>query len=174
MATSKNPGLSDQEAPKSGAPKATPPDQPLSVPCNAMGVNLLNAGKFITEPQAKASLNAYFQEPGVPPRTDKSHIFGHTFGLNTLKRLFADIESYNLDQENEKDMIKGIRVYYGKCVRNDPDFPVLPKDQKYRDVFFMPVLANGDDIYKVNKLLGKNMIVGGSRPCPNECKQTFC
>lgn len=144
---------------------------------NPIEVNLINAGAFITEAQAHASLKSYFNEPGVLPPDDKAHIYGHVYGLNKFRELIGNIDKYNAEHVNDDEKIFGIRAYYGKCERHDPDFPLNPPDAPCRDVFFMPVLKNGSDLFSLNGpktmiksiVPGDELILGEARPCPNQC-----
>lgn len=137
--------------------------------CLKMPDNLINAGKFLGVGAATASLQEYFREPGVPPSTDEDHIYGHTFGLSKLREFLYKIDIYNASKVDDNERIYGFRVYYGKCKRDDPDFPMDPIDDLYRDVFFMPVVKSGEDLYKLHPLIDPELILGSSRPCPNQC-----
>jgi hypothetical protein len=135
--------------------------------CTKMPINLINAGEFINAAAAKESLLAYSMEPNVQPLNDPNHIFGHTFGIQKLREFLLKMDLYNAGEIDDEDKIYGVRIYYGKSKRSDPDFP-LP-DEALRDVFIMPVKKNGEDLYRVVPLLAENMILSGSRPCPNQC-----
>lgn len=141
--------------------------------CDNMKVNLGTAGAFLNEEAARASLQCYFEQPGVPAPDDPDHIYGHTFGLDTMKEFISNIDTYNSNISNETDRINAIRVYYGMSQRHDPDFPLNPKDGYFKDVFFMPVLATGEDLYKIHHLLPAVPVLGESRPCPNQCGLGF-
>jgi hypothetical protein len=145
----------------------------LQPECLQMSVNLINAGEFITDIAARRSLNSYFKEPGVPDPEDKSHIYGHTFGLNKFREMLEKIDKHNSEIKDDDLRIHGVRVYYGKSKRNDPDFVLDPPDGEFRDVFFMPVLKSGKDLYTIHKLRDGGIILGSSRPCPNQCGFQF-
>lgn len=141
--------------------------------CLNMPTNLVNAGKFVIEQEARDSLQAYFWENGVPSPTDPNHIYGHTFGLNKLREFLYKIDIYNSTKSNPNDQIFGVRIYYGKCVRHDPDFPLDPPTGLFRDVFFMPVLKDGRDLYTIRTVTDPGLILAASRPCPNQCSTQF-
>lgn len=137
--------------------------------CLNMPVNLVNAGAFVDEQHARGSLQAYFEESGVSTPDDPNHIYGHTFGLNRFRELLYKIDIYNSTKSNPNDQIFGVRIYYGKCVRNDHDFPLNPPNGLFRDVFFMPVLKDGRDLYTIRPATDPGLILAVSRPCPNQC-----
>lgn len=139
--------------------------QDLKSECEQFPVDLINAGEFISESEAHASLEKYFKEPGVPSPTDPDHIYGHTFGLNKIRQLMNKIDVYNKSAEEEKQ-VHGIRIYYGKCRRRDPKYS---QKGELRDVFLMPVIKDGSDLYKVDRFFDGEFIVGEGRPCPNQC-----
>ncbi|WP_316802945.1 hypothetical protein [Pedobacter nototheniae] len=141
--------------------------------CSRMPVNLKNAGKFIKQNEAIKSLEAYFVDARIPDPTAKEIIFGHTFGLNKVRKLLDNIDEYNNKVDQEEKEIKGIRIYYGYGLRHDPEFGLEPKDGPFRDVFLMPVLASGEDLYGVYRLVEEDLILSESRPCPNQCGLTI-
>ncbi|MCD8739834.1 hypothetical protein LT679_04405 [Mucilaginibacter roseus] len=134
--------------------------------CQQMKVNLCNAGEFITVKNAADSLTRYFKLPTTPPHDDPKHVYGHTFGLNKIRRMLFDIDLYNAGLTVSEPRIAGIRVYYGFSERHDPDFPL---NEACADLLFMPVLDNGVDIYNIHLLTGTEQILSASRPCPNQC-----
>lgn len=142
--------------------------------CGNMKVNLINAGKFIELGDAIKSLQAYFNAPGTPPRTDPAHIYGHTFGLNNLRSLLFQIDQYNGNLSAGKLPINGVRIYYGIDKRDDSSFPLNPPTGMFRDLIFMPVLEDGNDLYPVDPGFENTVgILGNGRPCPNQCSFTF-
>ncbi|WP_131539147.1 hypothetical protein [Pedobacter nototheniae] len=148
--------------------------------CDRMAVNLENAGNFISSGTAEAYLKEYFQTERIPDPSDEGLIYGHTFGLNKLKTLLANIDKYN-DTAAQNEDIKGIRIYYAYSQRNDADFPLDPKDGCFKDLFILPVKCDGTDFYDVKDEVslndksarGEEFILGESRPCPNQCGLTL-
>lgn len=155
--------MKQNNAPKN---KLATTDDPL---CLQMQTNLINAGKFMTELEATDSLLAYFHDPTTPDPNLKSHIYGHTFGLNKLRQFLFNIDLYNSNIEDDEERLYGVRIYYGISKRSDPDFPLDPPNGDFRDVFFMPVLKDGRDLYTIKTLTDPGLILGNSRPCPNQC-----
>jgi hypothetical protein len=146
----------------------------LTLNCSLMPADLLNAGRFITPDEATLSLRDYLNEPGTPPADAPGHIYGHTFGLQKLRELMLNIDVYNSQQVSDDTRVQGVRMYYGKSARRDPAFPLSPPGVKVRDVFMMPVLKDGNDLFKLNPVAGDaDLILGESRPCPNQCGFTF-
>jgi hypothetical protein len=137
--------------------------------CVDMKNNLINAGAFIQVEDAAKSLLAYLNFPGTPARDDPKHIYGHIFGLNTLRTLLNNIDLFNKDAPEDK-VITGIRVYYGISERYDADFPLNPPHGKFRDLIFMPVVPSGKDLYPIDpELVDPQLILSESRPCPTQC-----
>jgi hypothetical protein len=137
--------------------------------CADMKNNLINAGTFIKVDDAAASLQAYLDAPGTPPKGDLSHIYGHIFGLNTLRTLLTNIDGYNGGAADDKK-VTGIRIYYGIAVRHDANFPLKPPHRMYRDLIFMPVLPSGEDLYPIDpQFVDPQLILSESRPCPTQC-----
>jgi len=137
--------------------------------CADMKNNLINAGAFITVDDAAKSLLAYLNFPGTPPRDDPKHIYGHIFGLNTLRTLLNNIDLFNEDAPAEK-VITGVRVYYGVSERHDANFPLNPPHGKFRDLIFMPVKPSGEDLYPIDPhMVDPQLIMSESRPCPTQC-----
>jgi hypothetical protein len=152
--------------------ETTTTENPKAViaPCAQMGDDLINAGTFVGLSTAVASLQAYLDAPGTPTLGDPGHIFGHTFGLNNLRTLLFNIDLYNSEKVDDEPLIKGIRVYYGIDKRNDASFPMNPPNGMFRDLIFMPVVADGSDLFPIIRgIVDPQLILSGSRPCPNEC-----
>lgn len=135
-------------------------------PCVQMQVNLPNAGEFIKVDEAVASLKRYFALPTTPSPDDPDHVYGHTFGLNKIRKLLFDIDLYNTELKPGEKKISGLRIYYGVSERHDPDFPV---NGPCADLIFMPVKEDGVDIYTIHSLSGGEEVLSNSRPCPNQC-----
>lgn len=143
------------------------------IPCDDMKVNLENAGNFISPKEAEASLNRYFIEAGITDIHDTKLIYGHTFGINKLTELLANIDKHNGMVSTNDEKIKAVRIYYGNSQRHDNDFELNPKDGFFNDLFIMPVLSTGRDLFNVHALREENIILGESRPCPNQCGLTL-
>ncbi|KIA96212.1 hypothetical protein OC25_03790 [Pedobacter kyungheensis] len=140
----------------------------VSVECEKMKVNLANAGEFITVANAAISLEKYLGDPQTPARNESSHIFGHVFGINSLKKVLMDIDIFNARQGEKDPKIAAIKCYYGISKRNDCDFPLKPADGEFRDLILMPVLDTGVDFHKILGI-DDDEVLSGSRPCPNQC-----
>lgn len=145
-------------------------EAPIAV-CGDMSKKLCTAGKFIEQGEAAIRLSAYFKASGTSPK-DPHNIFGHTFGLNNIRTMLYNIDQYNANPPAGAKLVKGIRVYLGYSRRDDPDFPMNPVDGSFNDLIFMPVLEDGNDYLQIYELTGTDVILSGSRPCPNECG--FC
>ncbi|MES2651069.1 MAG: hypothetical protein V4663_04980 [Bacteroidota bacterium] len=139
-----------------------------SIECDRMKINLPNAGEFITVQNAAISLGKYINHPTTPARNDDAHIFGHVFGINSLKKVLLDIDIFNSKQGATDPKIAAIKFYYGISKRNDVDFPLKPIDGEFRDLILMPVLDTGKDVHTVLRFVD-DLVLSGSRPCPNQC-----
>jgi len=147
--------------------KTTNSPEFVTVTCDKMKVNLANAGEFITVEAAAISLGKYLSDPSTPATNEQSHIFGHVFGINNLKKVLLEIDIYNSKQGDKDPKIAAIKCYYGISERHDPDFPLKPQNGEFRDLILMPVLDNGKDKHHIS--LRGDEILSGSRPCPNQC-----
>lgn len=139
--------------------------------CNEMSMNLVNAGKFIGKAAAIDSIDQYFANSGRGPQ-EEGHIYGFTYGLNSVRKLLLKIDMINANVTDPKDRIDGLRFYKGFSKRNDPDFRLEPNVQ-YEDIFIMPILSDGKDYYTVHRIVDEEIILSESRPCPNQCGLTF-
>ena len=149
--------------------KAPAQTQVTTDPCLRMPDDLCNAGKFIIVDDAAKSLKAYLDLPCTPSANDPKHVYGHTFGLNSIRKMLYDIDVYNAAVAPGDKRIAGLRVYYGLSVRNDVNFPLDPPDIMRPDLIFMPVKDDGVDLYTINSISGTETVLSGSRPCPNQC-----
>ena len=147
--------------------KATNSPDFVSIECEKMSVNLANAGEFITLENAAISLGNYLSDPTTPAKNDPNHIFGHVFGINSLKKVLLDIDIFNAKQKQDKPKIAAIKFYYGISERHDQDFPLKPKDGAFRDLILIPVLDSGKDFHNIG--ITEDIVLSGSRPCPNQC-----
>lgn len=136
--------------------------------CHLIVGNIADIGKPINEATAAQKLTDYFRITHLNPNDDKL-IFGQLFGLNSIKAFIQKIDDYN-DLEPEF-RIEGIRFYNAMSVRSylpEPDDKsLLP------DIILIPVLANGNDLYKVRQLRDPEMGLGDGMPCPNQCQTGF-
>ncbi len=143
--------------------------------CSEENNNPIGVGTRMKEDSARIAVLNYLQNAPMG-RHDERHFFGFTFGLDTLKKFMDDIDKHNNKSTvpaNEK--IEGVRIYYGKTIRENPNLPEQ-KGVMLPDLIFVPVMPNGKDYYtKVlpEKLNDDDMILGESRPCPNQCKLEF-
>lgn len=134
--------------------------------CRKVTVDLINAGEFISIREASDSLNQHLAP--IPNPKDPNYIYGFTFGLNKFRQFIYQIDMYNSGQVREDAKIYGIRIYYGKCKRKDPEYGT----DSYPDLILMPVLKDGSDLYKISDddfLDVPVNILSQSRPCPNQC-----
>ena len=131
--------------------------------CDTYPQDLINAGNHITEARARESIGYYLSASTGP--NDPEHIFGFEYGLNTLRTFMEKIEAYN---KNATEKIVAVRIYHGVSIRPN-DASKKPR----RDEILMPVLESGNDLYKVAPIFPNDIIVGDTRPCPNQCKFTF-
>ncbi len=142
--------------------------------CQNAKIDLVNAGDIINVEEARLSVLNYLQDAPMAP-DDKRHIYGYTFGLNKLKEFYNKIESYNNDPKNDLK-IEGVRIYHGKSIREKPSLPLI-EGILYKDVVLMPIVEGGDDLYKIlppfKDKNGEEIILGESRPCPNQCGSSF-
>ncbi len=115
-------------------------------------------GEMISPDTAGAFLEDFLESISNPSQA----AYGHVFGLDKMQDLMSFIVSYNASKDPD-DKIAGIRAY--NCLDEGRE-----TDDK-RDIFLMPVLKNGDDLYNLNNLpLDDNGgILGKPAPCPNYC-----
>jgi len=131
--------------------------------CGTHPQDLINAGNPITEERAREGIAYYLA--GTTGPNDPEHIFGFEYGLNTLRNFMGNIDDFN---KTASMKIVAVRIYHAVSIR-----PNDPSKKPKRDEILMPVLENGDDLYKVPPIVGPPIIVGDTRPCPNQCKLTF-
>nr|WP_294875252.1 hypothetical protein [uncultured Pedobacter sp.] len=131
--------------------------------CETYPQDLINAGKPITEAKARQGITDYLATTTGP--NDPKNIFGFEYGLNTLRTFMEEIDAYN---KNAGEKIVAVRIYHAITIR-DNDTTKTPK----RDEILVPVLESGNDLYKVAPIVGPPIIVGDTRPCPNQCKFTL-
>lgn len=131
--------------------------------CSRPVPGLIDTGDIIEAKDASVMIGEYLRLPDTQRQNPDELIFGFSFGLNKIYELLRRIEHYN-DTASEK--IVALRVYNAMSVRPGHTEP-LP------DRCIVPVLESGDDVYKVVPLFGDPLIIGGSRPCPNQCGFTF-
>jgi len=131
--------------------------------CETYPQDLINAGNPISEERARESIGYYLAATTGP--NDPEHIFGFEYGLNTLRTFMGQIDDYN---KNAGEKIVAVRIYHAVSIRPN-DASKTPK----RDEILIPVLESGNDLYKVAPIVGPPIIVGDTRPCPNQCKLTL-
>lgn len=131
--------------------------------CDTYPEDLINAGNPITEERARESIAYYLA--GTTGPNDPEHVFGFEYGLNTLRAFMEKIEDYN---KSATEKIVAVRIYHGVSIRPN-DITKTPR----RDEILIPVLESGNDLYKVTPIIGPPIIVGDTRPCPNQCKLTL-
>lgn len=123
-----------------------------------------NSGALISANDAAKMLQDYMTAHGIDPANpDPNVCYGYAFGLNTLKDMIKEIDSYNAGSSTPE--IIGVRVY--KCL-NKYDGKTI------EDVFLIPITAANTDLYPVRTSTTivqttPNIILDQSLPCPNCC-----
>jgi len=140
-------------------------DNELPQECLVLTEGVLQNGKPISRDTAAAYLANYLN--GVRTTGRKEPNYGYLFGLEKVRGFLKQIDDYN----NQKPAvtIDGVRVYLGRTTTMTDT--TTPGEQIMNTVFLMPVFANGQDVYVIEKspFQGEG-ILGDPRPCPNQCK----
>ncbi len=94
-------------------------------------------------------------------------VLGHLFHLNCIKSFITAIDTYNEQySDTDPERITGVRVYRGRHKRR--------RLGSKKDLIFMPVRANGEDLHHVYGPIPYKgldyIIMSYSRPCPNLCE----
>lgn len=139
--------------------------------CETARLNLNQVGTLIEKTEAAKYLEQYLEHPYTPARDNKGHIFGFLYGLDKVTEFLQKIEAYN---KLSTEKIVALRIYHAISERDDTATVPPIKYPPLRDQIIVPVLESGEDLYKVLPISGDDdIILGKSRPCPNQCGVMF-
>jgi len=135
-----------------------------------------NPGRFISQKTAKKMLDAYFdyreelQKNNNVPWDPKTNHYAYAFGLEQMKELMSQIETYN--EQNPKNPVEGLRIYNTRTLP-----PQAPGD----DVYIIPYTADKKNIMAVDNFHDNNgeeitelsddegMALNWPKFCPPKC-----
>ncbi len=129
-----------------------------------------NIGAFLSSDQAEVNLVAFLTHYNLSP-ADPNMVCGHVLGLTKIYEFLKNIEDYNADNPNAP--VDAVRIYQARSEQI-----VQGRLQEVDDIFLMPILSTGEDLYPVyppktsstgTTIGSTNNILGNSRPCPNIC-----
>jgi hypothetical protein len=137
-------------------------------------------GDWISDSLAQYSLKKFKKRRGIFYNV-KTRAYGHFFGLEKVKAFIKGMDKINDSNTDSDQKIIGFRVYRS---RNE----YSRTDDKYDDVFLIPVKANKKNLYEVDPDLetkngyfdridwenfkfdgDSSLILNTSAPCPNNC-----
>jgi hypothetical protein len=137
----------------------------LSAGCGNLTHGVNDNGRPLDPGKATGYVKNYLE--GLTDPKGQDHNYGYLFGLTKVTDLMTLITGYN--SKKPAIPIEGVRVYIGRQNPIKAGDPMPPREKIMDTLFLMPVLANGNDLYKVHQLADVNMILGDPRPCPTLC-----
>ena len=141
--------------------------------CITSKVNLNNAGEFIKKETAVAYLGDYLASIGRDSHKDPDHVFGFLYGLDKVLEFCGKIAKYNQTADGDQRIV-AVRIYHAISTRVIAGSVPPERSPLLRDAIIVPVLATGEDLYKIMPLFGdEDIILAESRPCPNQCGVKF-
>ena len=125
-----------------------------------------NTGALVSADDAASMLQEYLQQQGIDPNNPPADKYWASyFGIDKLKALIAEIDSYNAGSKPNGE-IMGVRVY--KCISEH-------QKEKVESVLVTPVTADEKYLYPIRfqrsiNQFTPNTILELAWPCPPKCR----
>lgn len=124
-----------------------------------------NTGELITANEAAGMLQSFLTLHNIDPTKNDTNItYGNLYGINKLKALIQEIDTYNAGPKQAGE-ITGVRIY--KCIGEYEGNDV-------EKVLVIPVIDADTDLYPIRfetniNQFTPNAILEMGDPCPPNC-----